>query len=709
MFAPLITKTKTKPAELKRAPSVPQRPIQSTVDQVHVLQRTIGNQAMLRLLAQRASAARSNEPGASENAAALSGGIQAKLKVGAVNDPLEHEADRVAEHVMSMPAPGVFASAAPLQVSRKCAACEEEEKLQKKPAGPQATASDAPIVHEVLRSPGQPLDESSRAYFEPRFGRDFSRVRVHTGRQATESARKMSARAYTSGSHIVFGDGEYAPASDAGRQLLSHELTHVIQQGLGMGELIQRAPGGGATAPVKALESLEAVAQRIARLAVGPASAKVNLKGGPDKVVSVVRNVRTGKLVVGLNTGTPAKPTRVIHEAIKAQEARIKAGEVEVVHTSEEAMGGGHAEVNALDKAIAEEEKALGYAMTEEEITATFEMHNVWLSGKHQFSTAGRCEHCRRITRGVSVTESLFKAEGGVSGEINVPPSGKVTGGKTVSAPEPAVKPTSTVPEQVPETLPEVKVPGPSVGKSAVKLVVTEIALNVLLFAVTYYLNKWHAEKQVRKFKSDLEGLLPEINTRLKVFHNLLPFVEKAFPLVYCNITIVYTHDEAEPEDYNEGSMSIQDVAISHQNYQTPERLIKHYDPISGNDPSYSLTFSMPLFEEKTAEKGASSLVRDYRQFRKNLTDPGSRTRLSAVMALYNLAKQDSSLKTLVVRDLLGMLKDETGYVRLAAVVFLSRLKATIAIKYIREVIPITSDDKDKELIQRSLRELEHG
>lgn len=700
------------------------------------LQRTIGNQAVQRLLG--ATATNVNGDSVAEIArfghdfsripvyATTPIRIQPKLTVNALGDIYEHEADRVAEQVMRMPEPQ-RQHACPC--GGGCPKCQTErlyqgnQRLQTKhvESGALGLTAAPPIVLNLLRSRGQPLDPTIRAFMEPRFGHDFSQVRVHFGEASEQSARHMNASAYTVGHNIVFGAGQFVPGTTEGKRLLAHELTHVVQQRGDMGERMQRAPFGGPTAPVKALESLEAVAQRIARLAVGPSSASVNLKGGPDKVVSVVRNSRTGKICVGLNTGTPAEPTRVIDEAINAQKARIRAGKVNVVHTAEDAMGGGHAEVNALDKAIAEEEVALGHAMTEEEITATFEMHNVWLSGKHKLTAAGRCEHCRRITRGVSVTESLFKAEGGVSGEINVPQRGMVvkTGGKVVEletihgeipSPKPAVKPTITVPEQVPETVPEVKIPGGlSVGESAVKLVVTEIALNVLLFAVTYYLNKWHAEKQVRKFNGDLKGLLPEVNTRLQNKEAKIVEKRRAFPLVYGNITIVYTHDKYEPEDYNEGSMSIQDVAISHQNYQTPERLIKDYSPLSGNDPSYSLTFSVPLFEERTAEKGASSLVRNYRKERETLTYPDYKVRLSAVITLYKLAKQDSSLETLVVRDLLGMLKDEDALVRLAAAAFLSRLKAKIAIQYLREVIPITSDDKKKELIQRYLRELEQG
>ena len=87
-----------------------------------------------------------------------------------------------------------------------------------------------PIVHEVLRSRGQPLDPQTRAFMEPRFGHDFSNVRVHTDARAAESASAVSALAYTVGRDVVFGAGQYAPETSAGRRLLAHELTHVVQQ-----------------------------------------------------------------------------------------------------------------------------------------------------------------------------------------------------------------------------------------------------------------------------------------------------------------------------------------------------------------------------------------------------------------------------------------------------------------------------------------------
>jgi hypothetical protein len=175
----------------------------------------------------RSTSARTPSPAPSGNQAQLRR-LQAKLKVGAVNDPLEHEADRVADLVMS--GLEVSVAAAPPQISRKCTDCEEE-KLQKKPAQSQTRVGEAPaIVHEALRSPGRPLDAATRAHFEPRFGHGFSRVRIHTDQRAADASRDLAAQAFTVGEHIVFGKSEYAPDRTTGQHLLAHELTHVVQQ-----------------------------------------------------------------------------------------------------------------------------------------------------------------------------------------------------------------------------------------------------------------------------------------------------------------------------------------------------------------------------------------------------------------------------------------------------------------------------------------------
>src|SRR6185312_14165650 len=143
-------------------------------------------------------------------------------------------------------------------LQRKCACggstemegdCEEckKKKLQRKAVG-NGPATAPPIVHEVLRSPGLPLDAATRSYFEPRFGHDFSRVRVHTDDKAARSARAVNAAAYTVGSDIVFGPNQYRPSQGKGNQLVAHELTHVVQQETSMASP-GSAPGSLPIAP----------------------------------------------------------------------------------------------------------------------------------------------------------------------------------------------------------------------------------------------------------------------------------------------------------------------------------------------------------------------------------------------------------------------------------------------------------------------------
>src|SRR6185312_5904069 len=172
--------------------------------------------------------------------------VQCKLTVGRPDDPLEYEADRVADHVMRMPDPTFSTSSTTAKVQRKCAACEKEEIHRKCAACAQKEEAEKihrkatqqmgepPVVphsvQNVLRSSGQPLDASTRSFFEPRFGSDLSKVRVHTDSTAAESARAISAHAYTLGHHIAFGPGEHAPSTAAGKTLIAHELRHVMQQ-----------------------------------------------------------------------------------------------------------------------------------------------------------------------------------------------------------------------------------------------------------------------------------------------------------------------------------------------------------------------------------------------------------------------------------------------------------------------------------------------
>jgi hypothetical protein len=117
-----------------------------------------------------------------------------------------------------------------LAASRSAGGRQSAASLQRKAVHPTRTDSVPPSVRNVLGSPGKPLDSSTRGFFEPRLGQDFSRVRVHSDPLAGDSARAVNASAYTVGQHIVFGTGRYAAETASGRSLLAHELTHVVQQ-----------------------------------------------------------------------------------------------------------------------------------------------------------------------------------------------------------------------------------------------------------------------------------------------------------------------------------------------------------------------------------------------------------------------------------------------------------------------------------------------
>src|ERR1700752_928933 len=114
----------------------------------------------------------------------------------------------------------------------KCSGCsKEDQSLQRSSQRSEQNSTEVPlIVHEVLRSPGYPLDAETRSFFEPRFNHDFSRVRVHTDTRAAASAEAVNALAYTTGRNVVFAAGQYAPRTSAGQHLLAHELSHVMQQ-----------------------------------------------------------------------------------------------------------------------------------------------------------------------------------------------------------------------------------------------------------------------------------------------------------------------------------------------------------------------------------------------------------------------------------------------------------------------------------------------
>ena len=167
--------------------------------------------------------------------------LLAKLEVSEPGDPLEEEADRIADQVMRTPEPGrpmVRVGAGPASLQGSCAQGagqgedppDEETTIQRKATNQASTPDVSGPAMAVTRTGGEPLDAATRAFMEPRFGFDFSRVRIHSDGPAAAAAQSVNAQAYTLGTHVVFDAGRYEPGTSGGRRLLAHELTHYVQQ-----------------------------------------------------------------------------------------------------------------------------------------------------------------------------------------------------------------------------------------------------------------------------------------------------------------------------------------------------------------------------------------------------------------------------------------------------------------------------------------------
>lgn len=169
------------------------------------------------------------------------------LKVSQPNDSAEVEAGRLADRVMRMTRrdfspPQTTQLSSSSGIHRKCDTCDEAGELYRKEENSADYVSGLPSVGEALASSGKFLSKEARAYFEPRYGYDFSRVKVFSDTKAAQSAQRLNALAYTYGENIVFNHNKYQPDTFSGRKLLAHELAHVVQQQTGnVGRMIQKA------------------------------------------------------------------------------------------------------------------------------------------------------------------------------------------------------------------------------------------------------------------------------------------------------------------------------------------------------------------------------------------------------------------------------------------------------------------------------------
>jgi hypothetical protein len=251
-------------------------------------------------------------------ASAARAGGEAELAISPPGDVHEQEADRIAGAVVGGPATRVQRSC---PCGGGCPRCRDggagHGPVQTTPvaAGGPGAGIAPPLVHDVLGSPGQPLDAGARAFMEARLGYGFGQVRIHADARAEESARAVGALAYTVGDDIVFGAGRYAPETAAGRRLLAHELAHVLQQ---QGtRVIQRQTPPGSQPAAPAPTPTPTPGLRIAAVRYDP-------QGNPlSEKLSEFDRARVQALLDGLQAADPG-----LFAAIQGQDILVATGEL---------------------------------------------------------------------------------------------------------------------------------------------------------------------------------------------------------------------------------------------------------------------------------------------------------------------------------------------------------------------------------------------
>ena len=236
-----------------------------------------------------------------------------QIRIGEPDDAYEREADRVAEDVvtggslkrhwsMSGLTSGTTlqrkcSCGGPASTDTECDACKQAKEgatLRRNAAGPAMSALAPTIVHEVVNSPGQPLDQASRDFFEPRLGRDLSSVRLHSDARAIQSAKAVNALAYAVGQHVVLSDTSSGTGT-ARKRLLAHELTHTLQQSPGTERVVARQPDKQPeTPPPSGLRTTGLTAAEAAQLQAARTE-KFNVPQGKSTLVGILIDEATGE------------------------------------------------------------------------------------------------------------------------------------------------------------------------------------------------------------------------------------------------------------------------------------------------------------------------------------------------------------------------------------------------------------------------------
>jgi uncharacterized protein DUF4157 len=394
--ARLIAKTR----DAKREKSLPIRcksnisqSTNSPIDHILSLQKTIGNQEVQRLF--------------------KSGVIQAKLRIGEPGDIYEQEADRVAEQVIRMPEPALQRQAEEEE--------EEEELIQTKPLAEQITPLAQRQVEEEeeeliqpkenssgtvevtpsiessinsLRGGGQPLPESTRRYFEPRFRYDFSQVKIHAGSETVQMTRKLNAEAFTYGRDIYFGAGKYNPGTSSGKRLLAHELTHLVQQGGQHDKLpttVGLVPGNrlGTTksirqTPVQVIHRQEGPIPKTVEPI--PKTAEEVVAGGEQKVRDQAGRIIDKYQALMRRYAGALLTFKATLDAPSSKEVQPQIGKVLIDYATDKVIGKvaekipGASYVYDIYKEIQKENKRVEAASTMKQVADFFKKHNKWVT-----------------------------------------------------------------------------------------------------------------------------------------------------------------------------------------------------------------------------------------------------------------------------------------------------------------------------------------
>lgn len=233
--------------------------------------------------------------------------IQPKLRVGATDDVYERQADRVAEAVVSSPAPAIQQQKKAEENSggilqRKCAECEKEEGLQMKSDTGQSAGIAPPGISQKIQNAagGTHLPDSVNSEMSQKMGADFSAVTIHTGAKASRLNQSLGARAFTHGNDIFFNSGEYNPGSREGKRLLAHELTHVVQQGNSSREIQKKVIEENVTTTQPMLNAIGRTRQEVIQIITDADTDAITLADNAISALTAqLNNAQSGSVVDG--------------------------------------------------------------------------------------------------------------------------------------------------------------------------------------------------------------------------------------------------------------------------------------------------------------------------------------------------------------------------------------------------------------------------